>query len=429
MKYKLLLFLILACGICGAQRLSSKSAKIDLLTYPRLNTDKTQTININIDNSFSEINKDSLRGYSGTMDVLTGNNGLRLGKFQGKSKNEMMIVNGTADYNFDISFGQPKVLEKRVNSMTRAGSTAYYYGIDYEYPAIIKITDSKNDLVDIWKLNPYVYVDYGASKVTKRIYDGPVTTILTYSNIFNSESDLEDAYDSYGESVVEREALVLQLKQAIEDIDDRLYFFETKDDFDVYTAKGRKHDYSELDDAQDLAVKAIGSQNFDDLKQSISIWEKYLEQADEDDKSKINLDIKEGLLSNLALGNMYLNNFNDALSYAAAYKKQIEANSNKVKMIGNTIVQTTGLQNETIDYVKANYLLKTVYGRAEAFKNNNSKSIDFDHLKDGIDLKKEIGRQSKNYQYDLFENTNSYNKFSGELLNYVRKKVKSTVLT
>ena len=53
-----------------------------------------------------------------------------------------------------------------------------------------------------------------------------------------------------------RKAVLTQLSKVIDELESRLFFLETKHDVEIYVGKG-KHDYAELELAQEQAIDAF----------------------------------------------------------------------------------------------------------------------------------------------------------------------------
>lgn len=96
-------------------------------------------------------------------------------------------------------------------------------------------------------------------------------------------------------------------------------------EIDVYSAKGRNFDYSEIEEAyelaynayEDISEKGISSENFDKLVKAIAIWESELEKADLEDKdARINEKVAQGLYINLTYAYFTMFAMDDAAVYA-----------------------------------------------------------------------------------------------------------------
>jgi Leucine-rich repeat (LRR) protein len=96
-------------------------------------------------------------------------------------------------------------------------------------------------------------------------------------------------------------------------------------ELEVYSAKGKDFDYSEIEEAYDLAYDAyediekngISSGNFEKLTKAIAIWESELESADLEDKdARINKKVAQGLYINLTYAHFTMFSMDDAAVFA-----------------------------------------------------------------------------------------------------------------
>lgn len=85
-------------------------------------------------------------------------------------------------------------------------------------------------------------------------------------------------------------------------------------ELEVYSAKGKGLDYTELDKAFELAMTAyeaieksgISKKSFDQLGEAIVIWDTELEKADMENKdARINKKVAQGILMNLTMAHMF----------------------------------------------------------------------------------------------------------------------------
>ncbi len=96
-------------------------------------------------------------------------------------------------------------------------------------------------------------------------------------------------------------------------------------EIEVYSAKGKDFDYTQIEEAYDLAYDAyediekngVSSENFEKLSKAIAIWESEVVNADLENKdAKINKKVAQGLYINLAYAHFTLFSMNDAAVYA-----------------------------------------------------------------------------------------------------------------
>ena len=123
-------------------------------------------------------------------------------------------------------------------------------------------------------------------------------------------------------------------------IRDRFTLYYKSDSFRVYSGKGRKFDFSELDQAQEQAINAynninqtgLNQESMNLLKAPIKIWTSIVEEINwEDKKAKYNHHIGKAVLYNLAMASFYQNDLEMSLSYALEADKAYGKKSDKVR--------------------------------------------------------------------------------------------------
>jgi len=97
-----------------------------------------------------------------------------------------------------------------------------------------------------------------------------------------------------------------------------------REEFELYSAKGKDHDYSDLETAFEKASSAYAAMSqrgplgsaTTELKEAVAIWEKAMEELNVDDKkSRINKQIGKGLAENLANAYNFLYEPQQSLRY------------------------------------------------------------------------------------------------------------------
>lgn len=222
------------------------------------------------------------------------------------------------------SFGTEKLKDYESVCKPSGGSvkdavkiTTYYYEIPYNKPesyVVAKSTDgtvvyaSKASEVksDIIKFG-FDKCEYWVSDKMKKDYQSKG------SSFKNSE------HKKYEDEVY---------KTAIESAKANVYLSYLPEEFEVFSAKGKAYDYTDLDNALDKALAAYASieknglnkSDLDRLTEAIAIWEKELETLDtEDKKARITSDIGKGLHENCARAYLYLYEFDKALIHARKF--------------------------------------------------------------------------------------------------------------
>ncbi|MCP4440710.1 MAG: leucine-rich repeat domain-containing protein [Aureispira sp.] len=225
--------------------------------------------------------------------------------------------------------------------------TTFYYNINYTAPAaIIKISDAQGHLLYAEKTANvsasstkfgYQKCEYFRSDKMKADYAKGETSFKVKLN----QTSQNDAF-----------------QKASTFVNNAIFFNYAEEEFKVASAKGKNFDYSELDEAQAMAVDAYKKmkKNWTDqtaaveLQKAIGIWEKTLEESNiEDKKARINQKITMALHENIAIASMFLTD----------YEKAKIAINNSVALI------PAGLTTDRTEVRKALKIL--IFDRARAY--------------------------------------------------------------
>ena len=108
-----------------------------------------------------------------------------------------------------------------------------------------------------------------------------------------------------GQRFVRRKAVLMQLSKVIDEMEERLFFLETKHDIEIYVGKG-KHDYTPLETAQAEALEAFKTGNFDALEGPMAVWTEWATKTDfTNKKAMVTKKVATGLNLNLAVCHLY----------------------------------------------------------------------------------------------------------------------------
>lgn len=127
----------------------------------------------------------------------------------------------------------------------------------------------------------------------------------------------------------------------------------TTEVFEVYAAKGKSYDYTELEQAQEKAMAAyesiykngLNDNDLNKLKEAIEVWEKELSTLDTDDKkARITESIGKGLHENCVRAYLYMYDFDNAKKHAEEFKALFGNFSNNRTQAMDDVVKRIYLQ-------------------------------------------------------------------------------------
>ncbi|MDF1866777.1 MAG: hypothetical protein P1U70_18215 [Saprospiraceae bacterium] len=377
----LLIIVTLSCQIALGQRATSKNFNRKVEVAPEYPVENLESIAFKFYYPYETITQDTLRKYIGNMRILEGDLAyIELGGPKYKSLRPLQMVDENWDMLVEVAFEDIGVKEKSLvvdTIETLLGlKPIYYYNVIHEMPTFVKITNRAGEVLDRWSPNAKKTIKFDRRYEGEYSEDGD-TIFMTNDNYF-SEKELRNAYQKKGEAKISRMSFLYSVSLVLEKLYPKIYYSEHKDKLQINTGKHRKHNYSELDDAQKDAVKKLEKGRIEELAENITIWEKYLQQYDSlDIKAKINDAVAVGLHRNLAIAHLYRRNFDKALHHARM--------SNKPVRQGSFTVQTTGTRNEV-------NILPMIESRARAYQNNAHIERP-EKLNRFFNFKKEIGKK------------------------------------
>lgn len=160
-------------------------------------------------------------------------------------------------------------------------------------------------------------------------------------------------------------------------------------EFNVYGAKGKDYDYSDLENAmkkamtayESIAEKGLNENDSKSLREAITVWEKELESLNlEDKKSRISRSIGKGLHENCARAYAYLFEYEKAHRHAREFKKLFKAmNNNRTGAFARFMKKTeqqkiaTDLNADLVaDFTKLNEVINQSKGKKITVKHLGS---------------------------------------------------------
>ena len=174
-------------------------------------------------------------------------------------------------------------------------------------PVRVTISDGNGNVLDGFEINSTNSIRYGNEKIAT-MESGPLGG-LSYTSgqlLFDSPMEVRNNLKGYeGQRFVRRKAVLMQLSKVIDEMEERLFFLETKHDIEIYVGKG-KHDYTPLETAQAEALEAFKTGNFDALEGPMAVWTEWSTKTDfTNKKAMVTKKVATGLSLNLAVCHLY----------------------------------------------------------------------------------------------------------------------------
>ncbi|MEX1191033.1 MAG: leucine-rich repeat domain-containing protein [Brumimicrobium sp.] len=319
MKTILLFGTILIAGSLYGQRTGTDKAKMEFTQYPTVPIEGIEKLGIQVYTADLPFNKDTLRLYLGNMDILKSDVE-SVSKVGYGGLNEVTLVGGEGDITIEMAIGEPFVASKEQKTsscmVAKDGCTQYYYEVVYRMPAIVQAKNAEG-VLDTWELEPEMKLQFGNEQVEKHKKTGKGSTTSIQVVNYTSEEDLNKAFSKMGEASLVRKGMVNHIGNLAESIYERLFFEETKLKLEIGYGKGRATDYTETEEASANAVAALESEDYSSLKNSITVWESWLERYDADDrKAAVNDKVAQVLHENLSIAYTFTGDFDKARKYS-----------------------------------------------------------------------------------------------------------------
>ena len=298
----------------NAQRSVSKSTKIEVTKFPTIPHGSADKVAFNVHADYNFFNLDDLRRYGGNT-ALMKSSGERLSGMKYYTVGfETQVVDANATITVDVALGDamsgtPMIKSEPIKSGSE--TLTYWALVPYEMPVVVKISDANGNILDGFEVDPNNNIRYGNEKVSERERTRNGFSFKKYSLKFGSEGDVYANLNSESaRKFIRRKAVLLQLSKVIDELEQRIYFIDYKPEITVYSAKGKKHDYTALETAQTEALLAYDNADFAGLQSSIDTWAQWASEVNfTDKKAKVNKGIAAGLYYNIAQANLYMNNF------------------------------------------------------------------------------------------------------------------------
>lgn len=323
-KITLLFFIVTIAFTCFSwgQSSSNKKYSYNYLNYPETAVGTAATFNITIHSGNSNFTDKQLKGNKAKKTLRKYTSDDLYFSFK-----DLKLTSERPDINVEIAFGKFQVLNKiekaheiactykgaKLNSTKNIKKNlkmcpAVYYKVEYQLPYILKISNQSGDVLLIKEYNKKGWDTFG--------YD---STGLTG---FLKKEDLDVAYNKSDLAKIKKTAYLEKIAKSNTIINENIFFKEVTDQFKFGTGKDNKFDYSALTTTLEKVLDAFKNESeiLSTLEEANILWEKEIATVNlGDKKARINRKIATSIYGNLALSNMYLNNFEKANEYSKEY--------------------------------------------------------------------------------------------------------------
>ena len=317
------------------QRSGSKSTKIDITTLPTVPESIVDKVAFFVHADPNFFTLDDLRRYGGNIKIIKAGERLENMRYFSLGR-EVSIVDDMPTCVVDVALGPETYPEPQVKSASQKNSDAktYFAVIDHNMPVRVTISDGNGNVLDGYEINTNNSIQYGNEKIST-MESGPLGGFsYTAGRLsFSSPMEVRNQLRGYeGQRFVRRKAVLMQLSKVIDEMEERLFFIETKHDIEIFVGKG-KHDYTPLETAQAEALEAFKTGNFDALSGPMDVWAAWAQEVDfTDKKAKVTKKVATGLHLNLAVSHLYRDEFAEcAQAISAARGLAVGENANLAK--------------------------------------------------------------------------------------------------
>lgn len=332
LKFILLAFSALAVTTAFAQRSVSKSTKIEVTKFPTIPHGSADKVAFNVHADYNFFNLDDLRRYGGNT-ALMKSSGERLSGMKYYTVGyETQVVDSDPTIIVDVALGDamsgtPMIKSEPVKSGSEV--LTYWAVVPHEMPVVVKISDANGNILDGFEVDVNNNIRYGNEKVSERERTRNGFSFKKYSLKFGSEGEVYSNLNSESaRKFIRRKAVLLQLSKVIDELEQRIYFIDYKPSITVYSAKGKKHDYTALETAQTEALLAYENADFAGLQSSVDTWAAAAAEVNfTDKKAKITKAVAAGLYYNIAQANLYMNKFDASAEAITQCRGLIDPNS------------------------------------------------------------------------------------------------------
>jgi len=199
--------------------------------------------------------------------------------------------------------------EEKHDSKKDGTTFNYRYNVTYSFPMRMEVYQSNGDVIMDLEISD-LYKEHKAN--------------FGKNNEFANELDLDKAFkEGKGDFFVNLENTVAKqmLAQARDSLVSNFSFTKKRKKIRIGYGKGKKMDYTDLDQAKDLAYRGYslidkGQDGLGEFQQAIDLWEKALQESNlSDKKARINQKITRWLHYNLAMAYAWLDDYDSSMKH------------------------------------------------------------------------------------------------------------------
>ena len=392
--------LLLVSPAANAQRASTKDFKIEYLEKPTVPENLVRNVAFQIQVPSSVFDLDGLRLFGKAMDEMkTDAERLSSMKFFSLDQ-EVEVVDEFPTIVVDIAMGEFVSTPPRINATPLSKESEekmYTASLECDWPMQVMIRSAAGELLDGFKIETRRTISFGNEEYTKIESGRGKFSYEKGKWDFRSESDLRAELSS-GDGVprVMWKMFLNQFSEAIDELEMRLFFIEGKREVELGTAKGRKFDYTALDDAFDAAEDLFDAGDFDGLDGPMGVWTEWLGKADYiNPKAEVNQEIAVELMLNLATAHLYRKEWGPCAA-------QLSSARTYVSPLGDLNARLEGLTQLLELRRKADIANGE---RAPGEDEKTYKAVDFKNL---------IAKRTQNKDVQMFINADVYAAYVGE---------------
>ena len=335
----------LMCALCMiattvlSQSVKNKSAKFVEYIYPEIPVAGVEKVKISVYSSADlKLSQSDLYEKKGLGKKLQAkqdkmnNIGPQFVTFQNYT-----LVGSSEDAQVELAFGSFEQLGKqlrdhkivcvrddgKLDKDDLKECPAYYYEVSYNLPVVVKISDQAGRTLAIERFDEQGVATFGydASGLTGYL----VTSAL--DEAFANPNSIE---------TIKKDAIQDRLSLADDFLQRNFCFQAEKVKIDIASGGG-KLDYSDLDNAQAMAIEALENLQSpgadENIQKAIAIWDKALEDVDmNDNKARINRRLAGFVALNKAKAQYYTQAYDNAMASVDEAAKYLRHSSNTAHM-------------------------------------------------------------------------------------------------
>ena len=392
--------LVLFAPALRAQRANTKEFKVEFLEKPTVPEHLVRNVAFQIQVPSDVFDLQGLRLFGKAIDEMKSNAERLSGMKYFTMDQEVEVVDEWATLVVDIALGEfvsspPKITGTPVSKDSE--EKMYTAMFECSWPMQVMIREKEGQLLDGFTIQTSRNISFGNEEYTKIESGRGKFSYQKGKWDFRNEAELRAELAS-GDGVprIMWKMFLNQFSEAIDELERRLFFIEGKRVVALGSAKGRKHDYTELDEAFDLAKELMEVGDYDGLDNPMEVWSQWLKQADFiNPKSTVNQEVAVELMLNLATAHLYRKEWQ-------ACAQQIGKSRTYISPLGATFSRIEAL-NRLLELRRKSDLSNG--DKAPAEEEKTYKAVDFKNL---------VAKRTQNKDVQMFIDADVYEAFVTE---------------